>query len=225
MADKPDTLKDRMDAIYRDLELDEIPWNFEEPPGVLLELVESGRIRPCDVVDLGCGAGSHLMWLASLGFRVTGIDLSAEAIDVAGKRARARGLSCRFLAADLASEDPDLEGQFDLAYDWKVLHHVFPEQRPRWAESVHHLLRPEGTYVSVCFSESEPTGFPGDGKYRDTPLGTKLYLSSEEEIRELFEERFEIEELETIVVPGRSAPHTAVKAIMKRLPDLPFGSG
>ena len=26
------TLKDRMNAIYRDLGLDEIPWNLEEPP-------------------------------------------------------------------------------------------------------------------------------------------------------------------------------------------------
>ena len=34
------TIKKIMDAIYRDLPLDAIPWNIEEPPGVLVDLVE-----------------------------------------------------------------------------------------------------------------------------------------------------------------------------------------
>lgn len=76
------------------------------------------------------------------------------------------------------------------------------------------LLRPGGTYFSLCFGEREPTGFPGTGKVRETALGTTLYLSSEEEVQGMFEQFFEIELLETVVVPGITHPHTAVKCLM-----------
>ena len=210
------SLKAQMDSIYRDLGRDDIPWNLEEPPAVLVDLIERGRIRACRAVDLGCGLGSHAMWLASLGFEVTGVDLSEEAVARATAHARTKGLDLRFLARDLSGTVVDFDAVFDLAYDWKVLHHVFPEGRKVWATNVHRMLRTGGTYVSVSFSDAEPTGFPGEGKYRTTPLGTTLYLSSEEEIRTIFEDLFEIETLEIIMVPGKSQPHTAVKAVMVR---------
>ncbi len=210
------SLKERMDAIYRDLGVDAIPWNIEAPPEVLVELFESGRVRPCDAVDLGCGLGNHAIWLASIGFHVTGIDLSSEAVARADTLAREKGISCRFVAKDMSGEVTGLDESFDFAYDWKVLHHVFPEHREGWAANVDRVLRAGGTYVSVCFSDAEPTGFPGSGKYRETPLGTTLYLSSENEIRAVFEERFEIESMDTIIVPGKSQPHTAVRTIMRK---------
>ncbi|MHC4177147.1 MAG: class I SAM-dependent methyltransferase, partial [Planctomycetota bacterium] len=68
-----------MESIYGDLALDEIPWNLEAPPDVLVELVESRRVLPCSAVDLGCGAGNYAVWLATKGFHVTGVDLSPRA--------------------------------------------------------------------------------------------------------------------------------------------------
>ena len=76
-------------------------------------------------------------------------------------------------------------------------------------------LRPGGTYLSVCFSE-EDTGFGGKGKYRETRLGTTLYLSSEDELMDLFEPTFQVEELRTTQVAGKLQPHKAVVALMRR---------
>jgi SAM-dependent methyltransferase len=209
------SLEADMNRIYGELAPGEIPWNLEEPPGLLVELVESGRIAPCDAVDLGCGAGNYAVWLAGRGFRMTGIDLSSKALELAARQADARGVACRFAAADMTGELRDLQGRFDFAYDWEVLHHVFPEQRERYAANVHRLLRPGGRYLSVCFSE-EDAGFGGTDKYRTTPLGTTLYFSSEQEVRELFEPLFQIGELRTIEVAGRYQPHKAVMALMTR---------
>ena len=63
-----------IDRIYRDVPLDKIPWNCETPPEALVTLVKSGKISPCRTVDLGCGAGNYAIFLADLGFDVTGID-------------------------------------------------------------------------------------------------------------------------------------------------------
>ena len=65
-----------LDKIYREVPLDQIPWNIETPPDALVDLVQSGKIRPCEAIDLGCGVGNYAIYLASKGFDVTGIDSS-----------------------------------------------------------------------------------------------------------------------------------------------------
>ena len=124
-------VRQQMERIYGQLPLEEIPWNLEAPPRVLVELVQSGRVGPCQAVDLGCGAGNYAVWLALQGFDVTGIDLSAAAVARAQELARSKGATCRFIALDLLERTISFDRCFDFAYDWLLLHHVFPDDRPR----------------------------------------------------------------------------------------------
>jgi len=212
-------VKSQMDRIYGEIPLAEIPWNIEQPPRGLVELVESGRITPCETLDLGCGAGNDTVWLAERGFRVTGIDLSAAAIAHAEALACRRGVSCRFVVADLVAAPPPFDAAFDFAFEWEVLHHVLPADRPRYVAGVHQMLSGGATYLSVCFAENDP-GLPDGGKLRTTPLGTLLYLSSEQELSALFEPLFDIEELSTISVEGRRTEHLAVRTLMRKSGQL-----
>jgi SAM-dependent methyltransferase len=210
-------IKAQMDGIYGTMAPEAIPWNKEQPPTMLVDLVETGAVAPCDALDLGCGAGNYAVWLAMRGFRVTGIDVSGNALGLATRLAASRGVSCRFLQADLTVPVPnDLAGAFDFAYDWEVLHHVFPDVRAQYAANVHRLLRPGGRYLSVCFSEADAPAFGGEGKWCRTPLGTLLYLSSEQEIAALVDRWFLIDELRTVEIAGRHGTHLAIKAFMTR---------
>ncbi len=204
-----------MDAIYRDLAPDRIPWNIEHPPELLVELVESKWIQPCKAVDLGCGTGNYTLWLASKGFQMTGIDISSKAIEMAEHQARTREISCRFIKHDLLSRPGELPRAFGFAYDWEVLHHIFPKDRKTYVSNVHSILLPKGIYFSVCFSETDPD-FGGEGKYRKTPIGTTLYFSSEQELRELFGLLFRIEKLYTKRIAGKYGPHEVIVALMER---------
>lgn len=205
-----------MDRIYEGLPLEEIPWNLESPPDLFMELVESQWVLPCDAVDLGCGAGNYAVWLATKGFRMTGVDISPRALDLARRLAAKKGVACRFITADLTAVVEALDRSFDFAYDWEVLHHVYPEGRERYVANVHQMLRADGRYFSLCFSEDDASGFGGEGKYRKTRLGTTLYFSSEEELRQLFDPLFRIQELCTVEVNGKYGSHTAIKALMMK---------
>ena len=109
----------------------------------------------------------------------------------------------------------EIRGTFEFAYDWELLHHIFPEQREHYVRNVHRILRPGGKYLSVCFSKRD-TQFGGSGKFRRTPLGTTLYFSSEEELRDLFRPFFTITELETREIPGKYAPHLAICSFLEK---------
>ncbi|HON80952.1 MAG TPA: class I SAM-dependent methyltransferase [Methanoregulaceae archaeon] len=205
-----------MDKIYRTLPLDSIPWNIEIPPAALVGLVEQGRVLPCKAVDLGCGAGNYAIWLAGKGFEVTGIDSSPTAIAIATKKAAQKGAMCRFVVADLLGDLHELQGEtFDFAYDWELLHHIFPQDRERYIRNVSALLGPGGKYFSVCFSKDDPQ-FGGSGRFRKTRIGTILYFSSEPEIRDLLEPFFSILDLKAIEIGAKSGTHIAICSFAER---------
>ena len=204
-----------IDRIYRDLPLDSIPWNIGTPPDALVALVTRGSVPPCTTIDLGCGAGTYAVYLAGLGFDVTGVDSSKTAIRIAEKNAQEKGVRCRFIVADLLGDLHEVTGTFDFAFDWELLHHIFPEDRETYVRNVHRILNPGATHLSVCFSEQDPE-FGGTGKFRTTRIGTTLYFSSESELRELFLPYFVIRELKTIEIGGKYGPHRAIYALLER---------
>ncbi len=205
-----------MDRIYRTMPLEAIPWNIENPPAALVDLVERGDILPCKAVDLGCGAGNYAIWLAGRGFEVTGFDVSPTAITIATKKAAQKGVGCRFVIADLLGDLQEIRGEtFGFAYDWELLHHIFPEDRERYIRNVSTLLEPGGKYFSVCFSEKDPQ-FGGSGRFRETQIGTTLYFSSESEIQNLLAPYFAIRDLKTIEIAAKSGTHIAIYAFAER---------
>ena len=210
-----DMIRDEMEKIYSQTPPEEIPWNIATPPKKLVELVKTGQVQPCKTIDMGCGAGNYAIYLAGLGFDVTGVDISPSAIALAEANAKKKGVTCRFVAADVLGGLEEIAETFDFAYDWSVLHHVFPENRTQYVETVHRLLVPNGKYLSVCFSERD-TGFGGKGKERRTPINTVLYFSSEDELRDLFELYFDVTTLETVQVEGKLEPHLMNCVFMKK---------
>jgi SAM-dependent methyltransferase len=196
----------RIDDLYKNTPLEEIPWNMETPPELLVELVDSGKVHPCKAVDLGCGAGNHAIYLAGRGFEVTGIDFSPTAIRIAKENAEKKGVKCNFFVADVIDGLDKINQTWDFAYDWGLLHHISPKRRRKYLENVRRILNPKGKFLSVSFSEKD-TSFEGSAKYRKTSLGTTLYFSSEDELRKLFEMYFVIIVLRTVEISGKFQPH------------------
>lgn len=63
---------------------------------------------PTTVLDLGCGEGADVLWLAQAGWQATGIDISDTAIERARTAATQQGLQdrARFICQDLNNWDP-----------------------------------------------------------------------------------------------------------------------
>jgi 2-polyprenyl-3-methyl-5-hydroxy-6-metoxy-1,4-benzoquinol methylase len=120
-----------INEVYKNTPLEDIPWNRKQPPELLVELVKTGQIQQCKAVDLGCGAGNYIIYLAQNGFEATGIDKSPAAIDIAHKNAKTKNVKCDFIVADIVNGLDKEKQKWDFAYDWGVLHHILPEQRKK----------------------------------------------------------------------------------------------
>jgi 2-polyprenyl-6-hydroxyphenyl methylase/3-demethylubiquinone-9 3-methyltransferase len=104
---------------------------------------------PLRVLDLGCGAGFVANPLAARGLRVTGVDLSGGALDVARRHQTAS--SVRWLQAD-ARALPLAEGSFDAVVAMDFLEHVAPIE-PVIAE-VARVLAPDGLFFFHTFNRN-----------------------------------------------------------------------
>lgn len=171
-------------------------WTSQEPPIELIELVETEKIKPCKVLDVGCGEGFYSIYLASKGFEVIGIDLSENAIKYAKQNAEKAGVKIKFIAMGVSDLDK-LNKKFDFIFEWALLHHIMPEKRKKYVKDINNLLNKDGKYLSVCFNEKDPK-FSKEKGLRIIPenaraiVGGRLYFSSLEELKNLFEPYFKI---------------------------------
>jgi SAM-dependent methyltransferase len=136
----------------------EIPWDTGIVPPELHELLDSGQLRPPGVtLDLGCGTGTNVNFLSSLGFTAIGVDLAWRAVAEARRKALVAGLPAHFFAGDVANLALD-HVQAHFALDMGCLHSLSGENRERYARSLARLVEPGGLYMLYGFDHDPTAG-------------------------------------------------------------------
>jgi SAM-dependent methyltransferase len=115
----------------------------------LSDLVDFGRWRARDVLDLGCGAGLDLVRFARAGARVVGVDLSAGALAMASDYLGVSGLKASLVHAD-AAQLPFAQASFDLVFCHGVLSFVRDDNAV--VAEVRRILRPDGLAILMVYN-------------------------------------------------------------------------
>ena len=108
-------------------------------------------------ISIADGEGRNSVWLAGLGLKVTGVEISAVAIEKARHLAAARKAEVEFIQADmLATSFPptDLQG----AFDWVIgifIQFVGPQGRDRQFEVMKRLTRPGGHILLLGYTPKQ----------------------------------------------------------------------
>lgn len=126
----------------------------------LVAKVSRQWLRPGQrVLVLGCGTGPDACHFAEVGMRVTGIDISPTAIDVARKQAADRGLDVTWIVGDAC--DLSRAGHFDAVVDAHMLHCLaLASDRTALIRSVAGALVLGGCFIIATMIADEATTFP-----------------------------------------------------------------
>jgi SAM-dependent methyltransferase len=130
------------------------PWDIGHAQAEFVRLEESGEIRGA-VLDVGCGTGEHMLYLAQRGHEAWGVDSAPLAVDKARDKEAQRGIPATFVVAD-AFELRTLQRTFDRVIDSGLVHIFAPEQRVGFVASVGEVLSPGGTYPMLGYSDEDP---------------------------------------------------------------------
>src|ERR1700724_2250824 len=99
------------------------PWDIGRPQPAIMRLAETGQITG-SVLDVGCGTGENVLYLAERGFAASGVDGAPSAIRKARAKAKQRGLNASFEVSDALNLSVP-ERPFDTVID-SGLFHTFP---------------------------------------------------------------------------------------------------
>lgn len=126
---------------------------------------EAGR-HGGSVLELGCGTGQKLMPIALDGHPSVGLDLSAEMLAEAARKADDRGVTVEWVQGDMRSFD--VGRSFDLVYSAgnSLLHLHEAEDLVSCFRSVRQHLAPGGRFVFDVFNPSVAMLAGADGVRR-----------------------------------------------------------
>jgi SAM-dependent methyltransferase len=183
------------------------PWDMSAPDVLLVSMVEQGELKPCYVLDIGCGTGNEALYLASRGFHVTGIDISPEALCLARKKTTRVKDRCKFVLADI-SEVLSLEREFDLVLDRACFHFIPVERHGIYLDNVSHALRRGGLCLLYIASDLD-----------DETVGPYKY--SKESIHRIFGSRLRILKIQLVRLEPHDLRPKAYFCVMKNDLDVP----
>lgn len=116
-----------------------------EPFGRFLR---AGSVAEKEVLEIGCGMGSHAALLAAAEARLTAIDLTERAVEITRRRFQVFGLKGRIERAD-AEQLPFPNGSFDVVWSWGVIHHS--SRMENCLSEIARVLRPGGRLLLMVY--------------------------------------------------------------------------
>jgi SAM-dependent methyltransferase len=179
-----------------------------------------GDVAGKDVIELGCGTAYFSAWLAKLGARPVGLDVTPAQLDTARRMQAETGVE--FPLVEASAEDVPLQDEtFDVALsEYGASIWCDPA---RWIPEAHRLLRAGGELVFLCNTPLAMLCMPDEGKleerlvrpqtglgrmtWPDQDEGVEWHLGHGEMLRLLRETGFEVEGLWELYAPESAADH------------------
>jgi SAM-dependent methyltransferase len=128
------------------------PWDTGVTPPEVVELIEGpDALAPGRALDLGCGTGTNVRYLAEHGWDATGVDAEPLAVDAATEKV-ADVPGARALLGDVTRLGAfGLEGPFDLVLDIGCFHSIERSRRDAYVSGVAALTGAGSTLFVFAF--------------------------------------------------------------------------
>ena len=110
-----------------------IPFFVNAPDESLEQWVRDGLISPGHCLDLGCGNGRNVRFLARNRFVVEGNDFSSKAIEWAQENSDLEFPNLKFMCRSIFDVE-FVAKSIDFVYDSGLFHHIAPHRRQKYVD-------------------------------------------------------------------------------------------
>jgi len=147
------------ESVYGAKQDSELSW-FQDEPEASLALIGEAAPEVAQIVDVGGGQSSLAPALTAQGHHVTVLDVSANALDRARRRAGAAAPQISWIVGDVTRVEE--LGSFDVWHDRAVFHFLHEAAaQARYAALLRASLRPAGVAVIATFALDGPARCSG----------------------------------------------------------------
>lgn len=115
-----------------------------------IELKELGDVSGKSMLHLQCHFGLDSLSWSRLGAKVTGVDFSDKAIEIAAELNEELRFDTRFICSNIYDLKQKLDQQFDIVFTSYGTIGWLPDL-DRWANIIRHFLKPGGTFYIAEF--------------------------------------------------------------------------
>jgi SAM-dependent methyltransferase len=133
---------------------DEIPWDRHSSVPALDRVLREWQIRPCRMLEMGCGTGTNAVYFARQGFEVLAFDLVPRAIEMAGAKARPLGLKIDFRVADFRRL-ANIGNPFPFVFDSGLYHCVRRGMLGDWLAFLERVTQPGSLWLTLTGNANE----------------------------------------------------------------------
>ena len=143
---------DSWNLIYRKGEEKYKYYDFTEPHKDMKKIAGMLNKRKVKkVLDLGCGAGRNLLYLAKKEFEMYGIDIAEKGIEITKKNLRKEKLKANLKIGNVFKKLPYKSNFFDAVVSVQVLQHNNLSQINKAIKEIERILKPQGiVFITLC---------------------------------------------------------------------------
>ncbi|MHA1942782.1 MAG: class I SAM-dependent methyltransferase [Candidatus Thorarchaeota archaeon] len=127
------------------------------------------------ILDLGCGSGRHVVYLANLGYDVYGFDASPKALSMTQDWLQEKNLTANLTEHLMEKPFPYDDNFFDAVISIQVIHHNLMRDIMKTVAEIERVLKPGGVFfVTFPILHSGPVEEERDWKLVKIEEGTYM---------------------------------------------------
>jgi len=150
-------------------------WDTHITPPEVRAVIEGAAAQPAGrALDLGCGTGTTVIYLAQHGWEAVGVDFSPVAIQQARKTAKDTP-EATFVEGDVSELSRlGIDGPFDFVLDIGCFHGLPTHSRQTYVQEVAHVTQPGALFMIWAIERSHWPFLPGVPIMQDKEIADRF---------------------------------------------------